>query len=258
MTLQSLRNNTLTLLCLLFIPLFFSQCGSKKSVVQPEDMGLLGEKEVEKLKKEHFPLQHMSLKAKVRYTDSRTNQPFNLNVRIEKDSFIWLSANFMGIEGIRALFTPDSIYIINRLNKTYSITDYSLIESYLQDRVSLSMLQEILVGNAPYELEKYRSGKDQTGVVFLAGVFKYVESVMYPNEIFRYSSMRFTHQAQSRKALISYDGFAKVNGSFLPHSLLVQTDASGDNVRISIDYSQVSTEEVHILPFKIPKGYAKE
>ena len=60
----------------------------------------------------------LSLRAKI-YTNS-TDIPIKnlgLNVRIKKDSLIWIAISAKGIAGLRILLKPDSIHIMDKINK---------------------------------------------------------------------------------------------------------------------------------------------
>lgn len=46
--------------------------------------------------------------------------PFTGSLRMRRDSTLWLSISaFMGMESVRALITPDTVLMINRMNQTY-------------------------------------------------------------------------------------------------------------------------------------------
>lgn len=55
------------------------------------------------------------LKYQAQYDGDR-KQNFQLRI-IGKDSLLWMSAGFMGLEGLRLLWRQDSIFILNRLTK---------------------------------------------------------------------------------------------------------------------------------------------
>src|SRR6266513_1723375 len=56
------------------------------------------------------------------------------HVRMYKDSVIWISITaILGIEGLRAYITKDSVHLLNKQDKTYSVR----VVSYLQDVIAL-------------------------------------------------------------------------------------------------------------------------
>src|SRR5215217_5947410 len=79
------------------------------------------------------------------------NYDVNANVRMFKDSAIWISANaILGIEAMRVLITKDSVKLLNKLDKLYTARSVD----YLQDVTSLPLdlptLQDLIVGNAVF------------------------------------------------------------------------------------------------------------
>ena len=59
--------------------------------------------------------------------------PLNANIRMQKDSVIWISATaLLGIEAVRLLITPDSFKMINRLiSEEYFTLDYNRTTRYI-------------------------------------------------------------------------------------------------------------------------------
>lgn len=73
--------------------------------------------------------------------------PFTGTIRIHRDSTVWLSVSaFMGMESIRALATPDSVVMINRLNQTYLAEPLSVVSEKTK-LPSLQGIQDLLLGN---------------------------------------------------------------------------------------------------------------
>ena len=61
-----------------------------------------------------------SARVNVDATIDKENRSFNANLRICKDSAIWMSISpALGIEVARVLIDKDSVRFINRLNSTY-------------------------------------------------------------------------------------------------------------------------------------------
>ena len=58
----------------------------------------------------------------------------NATIRMHKDSLIWASVNaVLGIEAMRLLITKDSVFLLDKLNKTYTTRSVD----YLQEETSL-------------------------------------------------------------------------------------------------------------------------
>lgn len=91
-----------------------------------------------------------SAKVKVQYEDKAGKQPdVNAFIRMQKDSVIWISiaATFLNIEGYRALITPDSIIVLNKLEKTIELHPFSWIERITSLPLTFNTLQRLIAGN---------------------------------------------------------------------------------------------------------------
>ena len=69
-------------------------------------------------------------------------------LRMRKDSLVWLSVTAtMGVEVLRAKFSNDSAWIINRMEKTYLAEPLDSLSSQLGVPLSLPLLQTLLLDN---------------------------------------------------------------------------------------------------------------
>ncbi|RYY11186.1 MAG: DUF4292 domain-containing protein, partial [Cytophagaceae bacterium] len=71
--------------------------------------------------------QYLSGKGKLHFKQGGDDKTVNFNLRVRRDSAIWLSGSLVGIEGGRALLTADSVRVINRLKNTYFAGDYAYL-----------------------------------------------------------------------------------------------------------------------------------
>ena len=69
-------------------------------------------------------------------------------LRMRKDSLVWLNVTAtMGMEVLRAKFSNDSIWILNRLEKTYLAEPLDTISTQLGMPLSLPLIQTLLLDN---------------------------------------------------------------------------------------------------------------
>ena len=72
----------------------------------------------------------------------------NGQLRMRKDSLVWLSVTAsMGIEVARVKVSTDSVWILNRLEKTYLAEPMDNVSDYLGIPLSLTLLQTLLLDN---------------------------------------------------------------------------------------------------------------
>ncbi|MBR5082348.1 MAG: DUF4292 domain-containing protein [Bacteroidales bacterium] len=72
----------------------------------------------------------------------------NGQLRMRKDSLVWLSVTAtMGVEVARVKVSTDSVWILNRLEKTYLAEPMDNVSDYLGIPLSLTLLQTLLLDN---------------------------------------------------------------------------------------------------------------
>jgi hypothetical protein len=98
-----------------------------------------------------FDCQWMNAKAHITVDQNDNPIDFSTSIRIKKDSAIWMSITpALGIEVMRVLMTNDSIYVIDRLNKTFYKKGYDFFKSYSSVPVTFQTLQNIFYGHPLY------------------------------------------------------------------------------------------------------------
>lgn len=100
---------------------------------------------------------HLNLKgiASIIINDKETK--FNINLKMIKDSIIWLSVRerVIGIELLRAKLTPDSLYLLNRIEKSFFIKSTSQLKDTIAFNLSFDDFQQILFSNFTYPNSPY-------------------------------------------------------------------------------------------------------
>ena len=74
---------------------------------------------------------------------------FALNVRLAKDSVIWMSISpALGVEAARILLTPDSVQVLSKLPGARFVFqgNYTMLEKAIQAPVSFALVQNLILG----------------------------------------------------------------------------------------------------------------
>jgi hypothetical protein len=87
-----------------------------------------------------------SAKVDVEYRDGDGKKyDVNANIRMYKDSVIWVSVTaILGIEGLRAYITKDSVKLLNKQDKVYTARSVTFLQEVTELPLSLSSLIRIL------------------------------------------------------------------------------------------------------------------
>lgn len=209
---------------------------------------------------------YFSAKSRIKFKDSDSNLSSSANIRIKKDSIIWFSVTpALGIEAARGIITQDSIIILNRLEKVYIAHDYKSLSAKYNFDISYDLLQAILLGNMPLELnsgdlveraDNFYVVKQEDGLV---NVDNYVSA-----RTMKLERVEMVENPTKNTLSLIYGQFQMLDEYAIPHSSVISLNyksPEGDvkNTRIEIDFSKAEiAEEALNFPFNIPQKYERK
>ena len=216
------------------------------------------------------PILWFGAKASVSSDINNQTNSFSANLRIKKDSAIWISISpALGIEVARALITPDSLKFINRINGTFFKGDYKYLNDLLQIEVNFKMIQAILLGNAylHYAIEQYISDRENAELV-LSTIKKrrirreidleipqiLTQEIWFSSLQNKIVRMEMQDDRPVRKFTVNYLQFEKVDELSMPNKLIITAQAD-KQVKIDLEYSRMTINKELNLPFNIPENY---
>ena len=111
-----------------------TSCASRKKTVQPSQP-----------KTFEWLTANMDIQAE---GNGMTYNDLSGQIRMRKDSIVWFSITAtMGVEALRAKVSNDSIWILNRLEKTYLAEPLDTVSAQLGIPLSLPLVQTLLLDN---------------------------------------------------------------------------------------------------------------
>ncbi|MES2731903.1 MAG: DUF4292 domain-containing protein [Bacteroidota bacterium] len=219
--------------------------------------------ETHDIKIEEIDFQYFSSKSKVNFQFQNEDQTAIVNVRMKKDSLIWLSVNKVGIEGFRALITPDSIYVLEQLSKTYYVKDFKSLSKQFNFTISYSLLQSILLGNLPFETldRKALKVKDYYLLRQENGSITVENFIGIENK--KVAKVEMVEQPSRNSLMLNYANFAPLNNYLFPFNsafyLKYDTNQKSLSTLITVECkkAELHTDELK-FPFNIPKRYERK
>ena len=204
---------------------------------------------------------YLKARGKLQATLKGQKQTANMSLRIRRDSVIWLSGSLVGIEGVRALLTPDSVRVVMPLQRQFFAGGYRYLSQALGVPVTFQQLQAILLGDyfpAP-------TGTTPTVVTEQGGQrVSYPQATLLLEQLInltngRLQQLKVTDSSQPRGLTVDYSDFRPVEPNNLPfaHATLVQArqDKEGATT-LSINYTKVDFDRERLnFPFSIPANY---
>lgn len=263
---QSKYIGSKSLLVLLFIAsaLTATSCRSKKAAIEATD-NLSVNKEDKKqvfnaIKANRFEFEYFSAKAGCQYRDNNNKYSFNLNIRMQKDEKIWMSASALFFEVARVLITKDSIHIINYFDKSITSKSLAFVGNYLGTSLTIGQMQDLLVGNSIIEHDNNVSSyvlSDERPTI-TSRINQYLFNEVFHYEYFRPTFVKGDQTGSPNKIDIEYKDFLQVSNRMVPQFAKVVAVTNNNRITATLKYSDISTEEVKNWPFNIPASYERK
>ena len=234
----------------LFFIVFASSCVTKNIAEVAFSVSPVNAKElIERVNSSNRPSEHLALKGMVSLMIEKDNEvSLGISIRVRKDSLIWASVTApFGIELFRAVITMDSIYYINRTNKTYFIKPITNISEILKTDIAFKEIQEIVTATPKIEKKEYSLNKIDDDFLLTTQDYMYTVSNFY--------RIRKGVLIEEGNSLIyTYSNFSFEND--FPEQLEIIVKSSFQNAfNIKLNYSKVVFDKQQQTPFKIPSSY---
>ena len=256
------------------IVMAFASCRSTKTIqtaigkkdslkitdsVNKRDSLLFIEKVFNGVENNYINFSTFSAKIKVDFegADGKKND-FNAVVRLRKDSVLWVSINaLLGIEAFRVLITPDSVKVLNKLDRVAQLRSVSYLKEITKIPFSFSELQDMIVGNPVFfdsTIVSYRKEGDVISLLDVGHLFRHLLTVNASDYVVRYSKLDDVNPVRGRSANITYGDYETKAGK--PFSTFRKiTVAEKSKLDIEMKYKQYEFNVPLNFPFNIPKNY---
>lgn len=202
--------------------------------------------------------QSLQAKAKIEYATPNDKSSFKGDVRMLKDSIIWLSIKpALGLEVARIVITPDSIKVLDRINKQYLIQPYSYITQLYEAPIDFALLQSLIAGGL---LDDNPRGLT-VDIVDNHYLLVY-ESDAYRNSMhinpfnFTINQLLIEDPAYNREVRIDYDDYTAVDDQLFSHRRQVVAEANAQ-YRLALDFSRVSFNRDLNVTFVVNDNYER-
>lgn len=202
---------------------------------------------------------YLVIKSKINFKTQGNSNNLTANIRIKKDSLIWLSITpGMGIEVVRAIVTPDSVKVINRLDNKYDAYSISYIKETLGIDMDYSSLQNLIVGDVllPFSETDQVITSDNTWQV--TQHHNGIDVVSLISRIQKKVTQAEAKSTDGKYVLTTYKDFI-LTDSVLFHqeqSLLLKNGADTSFIEASHQKIEFPKKSV-AFPFNVPKRFEK-
>ena len=199
-------------------------------------------------------------KARVKANTPDARMSAIVHLRILKDSVIWATIDKLGFEVARILITPDSVFVVDRLNKEFTI---ATLDSFMHEfgvQIGFRDLQNTLIGRminlAPSKIESIPDAdmillvvNDRTGITAMHWV-----TCALPERLLR------SHLIDARGRELEIENMkwgTAPDGIEIPYGRLLAFQDENGTTEIEIMFLDIARNVPAGIPFSIPENYTR-
>jgi len=244
-----------TFILLLVFALFLQACSKKVIPSLPPLAKTLDVQEID--------FEYMHGKARMNFKDDKKNIDVKANIRIHKDSVIWMTFSVVGVQGGKALINKDSITIVSNVDKEYYVFDYEELSKRFNFKVDFASIQSAMLGNLVIsrspgdrileDIDFNRLNQEQGTVT----IKNYINRASQKLEMVELIESRTNNSIK-----IVYSNFQPLGDKLFPYMgtiiALYKTTAGIVGNSISFEYTKAEVGDKELrFPFNIPKRYER-
>lgn len=196
-------------------------------------------------------------KAKMKFNDGKKTHNFTANIRMRKDSVIWVSVtSLMGIEGARVYIDKDSVRILDRLNKKYVASPINSLQEYVPFELNLKLAQDLLIGNFLWRTGGKLKAKVDKNTHVLSIQDKTFDNTFWlaPTD-YSICAMELEEEQTKRKVSVVAGDYELKDKRLFPKERTIEFEDGDLKIHVEMDYSRVRWNEPTSFPFYVSDKY---
>jgi hypothetical protein len=171
-----------------------------------------------------------------------------------------MSVRKLGFEVARAMVTPDSVYIIDRLNNEYAIFGLDYLEKTYNFPGNFQLLQSIFLGNPHFLNPREILLEQEAEALNLTDQYQ-EHQITYRIDPGDFTLRRLNYQDRysDRQLWVDLEEYDKVdeNRVFSYFRNLRMTSIDTGNLGVTIKFSQIELDVPREMGFRIPPRYSR-
>lgn len=255
------------------VPFLSTSCSSKKALTKTTLREFTAAKLIQEVEENQFEFDNFVAKMNMKIETKDRNLNVKGQLRMKKDSIIWTSISMpMGLEVLRIKVTSDSVFFLNRTEKTYLIENIKVFNEISPMITTIGFIQAVLVGNdinlresddykieiadgqynllISKKLKKSIKNNDEDWKVML-------KDIWIDPQLFKITKYHIREYNDSKRKIdLQYSDFEEIKGKYLPTEINI--DIHGDiYLKAKIEFSNITIDEPLEFNFSIPKKYER-
>ncbi len=275
--------NIIFLITLFFM--LFSSCNVSKQTIKEEKPKKTRQISLKKLQNNvesaYLDFNYLQLKFSAKVKLDQKKYFLKGQLRIKKDSLIWMNLSHTGIPIAKMVFLPDTIKFLNRINSEYFYGGYEFFEKMFGLDINYNYFQSIFtnelftypdqedvlglkkgnyknnIDSNQYCLQSLKNRKIRRKLKKRKGTDLIVQKIYILPETFKISSIFINEFSQDRTLSIKYSDHYLIDEKLFPEKINFVLKNDTNNVELSIKYTKITNNKKLKFPFKIPEKYSK-
>jgi hypothetical protein len=212
---------------------------------------------------EEIDFEYFHGKAKMVLRDANKEREVKANIRIRKDSVIWMTFSVIGLQGGKALINKDSITVVSTVDKEYFVFDYAELSKRFNFEINYNVVQSALLGNPIIKRSEIDEVQPLGSMFLLKQHSNTVDVLNYVNAAsMKIEKVELKEGNTNNSLVMNYSNFQPVGNKIFPYNgtinLFYKAAAGLLNTTIIFEYNKAEVGDRELrFPFNIPKKYER-
>lgn len=212
---------------------------------------------------EDLAFSYLKAKSRVAWKSGNNTDNYSVDIRVKKDSIIWVNISQAGLTGATGLFSQDRVQFYQKISGEYYNLTYDSLSTFMGFRIDYRMLQSLIVGNQPFKKNNSRVIRENENIIIKqdSGRIK-IDNMVGPNR--KLKKLLVRDEPSSNKLTLDFEEFTNLNQVIFPFSSQITLDVKNKEDKrvttvIQIKYSKVELLETPLeFPFRLPAKFLKK
>ncbi len=206
---------------------------------------------------------YLKAKSRVAWKSGNNTDNYSVDIRIKRDSIIWVNISQAGLTGATGVFNLDHVQLYQKISGEYYNLTYDSLSTMMGFRIDFRLLQSLVVGNQPFKKNNSRVIRENENIIIKqdSGRIK-IDNMVGPNR--KLKKLLVRDEPSSNKLTLDFEEFTNLNQVIFPFSSQITLDVKNKEDKrvttvIQIKYSKVELLDTPLeFPFRIPAKFLKK
>jgi len=251
----------ITLKTFLFLATFALFAGCKSAVILPSKnpaKNIELKNLTKAITKNQLHYKKFRSRVKTTYNDGKRKQQIMVNMRIENNKSIWMSATML-VPIAKVLITPDKLSFYEKFQRTFFEGDVSFLNKQFNTDFEFKDLQNLLMGLPLSDLKKGDWERISHPKYYLlvpkSKDLAFRPTYFFDPNTFLLVEQRFLVPGSQQSLTVKYLNHQSLDGELIPGEVQISLFDGKDLKTVSLVYNRIEFPSRMSLPFDIPEGY---